>query len=145
MNSEEAQEVLPNLFYYSKIDHRNNAPKKSQWIIEKFEELSCFEYSIECCWNQVKYTSWGLYIPNGQVEYLGESAKNESTSYQLFIAKFVDSNKNNYWHGYPANPSSGKKQDIPPEFVLKDWQVKNHLRLTTIRKITKGQKCKLPL
>jgi hypothetical protein len=27
MNSEEAQEVLPNLFYYSKIDHRTHIPQ----------------------------------------------------------------------------------------------------------------------
>ena len=60
MNSEEAQEVLPNTFYYSKIDHRNNAPKKSQWIIELFQELNCFGYSIKSCWNKVEYISWEI-------------------------------------------------------------------------------------
>jgi hypothetical protein len=74
---------------------------------------------------------------------LGETASSESERRQLFIAKFVDSNKNDQWHGYPADPCGNKQQDIPPETVLNIWLQEQYLRPSIIRKLTKGQKCKL--
>jgi hypothetical protein len=137
-------EILPEILYTHKIDHRNNSGEKSQWTITELEERSCFKYSLEYSWNKPHhYISWGLYFKNDKVEYLGNSAKNEPELCQLFIAKFIDSSKNSKWHGYPANPSGQKPQDIPPENVLGDWLSKQYLRPQLIRKITRGQKCKL--
>ncbi|NEP56261.1 MAG: hypothetical protein F6K31_04460 [Symploca sp. SIO2G7] len=128
--------------YIPKIDHRNNNPNKSQWTITESEEIDCFNNSFSSQWIDQFYTSWGLYFDNNEVSYLGISAKNEPESCQLFIAKFIDSNQNNEWHGYPANHSRNQ-QDIPPETVTQDWIEKEYLRRATIRKITRGQKCKL--
>ena len=136
-------EVLPNVFYIHKIDHRNNSAEKSQWIIAEEKERGCFKYSLESGWNEPLYISWGLHFENNQVVCLGKAAKNEPDFCELFIAKFVDSTKNSKWHGYPAHPSNQKQQDIPPEPVLNDWLKKQYLRPQIIRKISRGQKCKL--
>ena len=135
-------EALPNVFYIHKVDHRDGSFEKSQWTITELEERICFKYSLELGWNNPSYISWGLHIENEKVVYLGKSAKNEPEFCQLFIAKFVDSNKNSKWHGYPAN-SSQKQQDIPPESVLYDWLEKQYLRRSIIRKLLRGQKCNL--
>lgn len=136
-------EILPDILYIHKIDHRNNSPEKSQWIISENDEKNCFKFSLASDWKKHPHSSWSLYLKNNTVEYLGYSAKKEPISCQLFIAKFVDSNKNNKWHGYPANPSGQKPQDIPPVCILNDWFEKKYLRLPLIRKIAKGQKCSL--
>ncbi|MFN6466282.1 MAG: hypothetical protein RMZ41_031320 [Nostoc sp. DedVER02] len=136
-------EILPQIYYTHKIDHRNNSPEKSQWTISELQERNCFQLSLQSCLNQSPYISWGLYFEDDRVVYLGTSASNEPDFYQLFIAKFIDSSQNSNWHGYPANPSCGKNQDIPPVNILRDWQQQNYLRTTTIRKISKGQRCRL--
>lgn len=141
MDNQEFQ-IEYDVLYIHKIDHRNNSPEKSQWSIDESEERTCFKTSLKCDLNKPLYSSWGLYLNNNKAEYLGTTAQREPEQYQLFIAKFVDSNKNNKWHGYPANPS-GKPQDIPPDDVLNDWLKKEYLRRALIRKITQGKKCKL--
>jgi hypothetical protein len=127
--------------YIHKMDHRDQSEQKSQWIISKDSEKECFEKAIHAEWNLPAYRCWGLHFENGEVGYLGKAAKVRSEPRQLFIAKFVDSDQNNKWHGYPVD--SCKNQDTPPETVLNDWLQKRYLRQHTIRKITKGQTCKL--
>ncbi len=61
---------------------------------------------------------------------------------RLFIAKFVDSNKNNKWHGYPANHVKNN-QDIPPEEILLKWVNAQYIRMALVRKLIGGKKCKL--
>ncbi|MCG6135866.1 MAG: hypothetical protein MET45_14620 [Nostoc sp. LLA-1] len=136
-------EILPEILYIHKIDHRNNSPEKSQWTITEDDERNCFQFSLSSDWNKQPHSSWSLYLKNNTAQYIGNSAKKEPIFCQLFIAKFVDSNKNSKWHGYPANPSGQKPQDIPPEYVLNDWLQKEYLRRPLIRKIAKGQKCSL--
>lgn len=75
--------------------------------------------------------------------YVGVTAKSNPEERELFIAKFVDSNENSKCHGYPADPCNEKQQDIPPEIILNDWLAKKYLRPQIVRKIGKGQKCKL--
>jgi|SanBayMetagenome_1026888.scaffolds.fasta_scaffold02444_2 hypothetical protein len=128
--------------YFHKHDHRNKSPKKSQWTITEDEEKICFENSLLSKWNE-EHLSWGLHFNEKKVQYLGKSAEFESVSCDLFIAKFIDGDKNKQWHGYPANPNGKKPQDIPPVNVLNDWLKNEYLRRATIRKITKGQKCSL--
>lgn len=136
-------EILPKIFYIHKMDHRNDSPEKSQWIITEDDERNCFKISVTFDWNTPPHSSWGLYLENNTVQYLGHSAKKEPKSCKLFIAKFVDSNKDSKWHGYPANPSGHKQQDIPPVNVLNDWLKKAYLRPALIRKITQGKECRL--
>lgn len=107
------------------------------------EERGCFINAMKSCWNLPMYNGWGLYFENGQVAYVGVTASDEPEERELFIAKFVDSDKNDRWHGYPADPCGEKKQDIPPEKILNTWLQAGHLRPQVIRKITKGQKCRL--
>jgi hypothetical protein len=127
--------------YYHKPDHGDNNRDKSQWTISEDEEKECFENSFSMGWNQ-DYVSWGLHFKEEKVTHLGKAAQNESNGGTLlFIAKFVDGNKNNeLWHGYPANPGGKKKQqDIPPENVLKDWLQKKYFRSASIiSKIVRG-------
>jgi len=129
--------------YIHKKDHRDKTPEKSQWTISELEEQSCFVHGIQKNWNnKSKFVSWGLHLDHlGKVVYLGITAPNEPEAQELFFAKFIDSSKNNCWHGYPANHR--KQQDIPPEEVLNDWMENKYLPPAKIRKILKGQPCKL--
>ena len=126
--------------YIPKLDHRDQSGKKSQWIISEDCERKCFEEAMCAKWN-IENLCWGLHLEDGKANYLGRTAKSEPELRQLFIAKFIDSDKNNKWHGYPADPCKG--QDIPPEPILNCWLQKNYLRRAVIAKINRGKKCTL--
>ena len=134
--------VLPNIAYIHKMDHRDQSDKKSQWSISIDAERGCFTGAICAGWNLPPHNCWGLHFEDRKVGYLGTTAKSEPEQRQLFIAKFVDSDKNDKWHGYPADPCN-KNQDIPPDSVLKDWLQKQYLRRQTVSKLAKGKKCRL--
>ncbi len=110
------------------MDHRDQSDKKSQWHISTDAERECFVKSITAEWNLPQYNCWGLHFEDEKVSYLGVTARSESELRQLFIAKFIDSNQNSKWHGYPADPCNEKQQDIPPEVILNDWLQKQYLR-----------------
>ena len=76
------------------------------------------------------------------MSYLGTRAKSEPEPRQLFIAKFIDSSKNNKWHGYPADPCHEKHQDIPPDSIRNDWLQKKYLRTAVVSKMSSGKPCK---
>ena len=82
-------------------------------------------------------SGWGLHYSNGVLDYLG-LAQDHTT--QVFIAKFVGNQGT--WHGYPADHQQNR-QDIPAERIRKIWIDTNVLRRAQIRKITKGQPCRL--
>lgn len=124
--------------YIHKIDHRNGAPKKSQWTISTHDEESCFVKMYSTNWHD-GCCGWGLYFNNGIVNYLGKGVKR---NHNLFIAKFIDSSKVNIWHGYPADHNVNN-QDTPPEELLEDWKKQGYLKLKKIRKIMRGQPCSL--
>lgn len=124
--------------YIIKIDHRNNSPRKSQWCISQVEENKCFQIMFESNWYQ-DFGGWGLYIDNGVINYLGVGVSN---SIQLFIAKFIDSNKNGIWHGYPANYIANQ-QDTPSLEILLDWTEKKYINMAKLRKINKNQPCRI--
>ena len=130
-----------NITYIHKIDHRNGSSNKSQWIISEVAERKCFCKAVTI-WRCEDFTCWGLHLENNQTSYLGVTKSSAPKPRKLFVAKFIDSNKNSKWHGYPADHIANQ-QDIPPEVVLSKWYDDNHLRLVTIRKLSKGQKCKL--
>ena len=127
--------VLPGITYIHKKDHRDKNPKKSKWTISEAEERSCFVHGIEKNWKTSEFISWGLHFDDtGKVTYVGISASENPEKQELIFAKFIDSSKNNCWHGYPANPA--KNQDIPPRKVLNDWMEAQYLSPSKIRKIS---------
>lgn len=133
-------------FYVHNVLHRNGNPQKSQWSISELDERNCFENAAGFLhiygWT-LTFCCWGLHFSEGGLSYLGISAANSSDPRrELFIAKFVDSNQNNRWHGYPADHVD-HPQDIPPENILSHWMRLRHLSPAKIRKISKGQRCKI--
>jgi len=133
--------ILPKVYYIHKIDHRNGSSEKSQWTISEPIERQCFHRAYTS-WRCTKHTCWGLHFESSKVAYLGVSKSSAAIARNLFIAKFGDSNENSKWHGYPADHVLNQ-QDIPPEDVLAMWLQTQHLRPAAIRKLSRGQKCKL--
>lgn len=133
--------ILPNIYYIHKMDHRNGNPSKSQWTVHELTERNCFQHALSS-WQCNPYSCWGLHFEDDKTAYLGVTKSSAPEKRDLFIAKFIDSNKNNKWHGYPADHVLNS-QDIPPEEVLAMWLQVKHLRPATVRKLSRGQKCKL--
>ncbi|MGA1410060.1 MAG: hypothetical protein ACO37W_10035 [Prochlorotrichaceae cyanobacterium] len=141
MNPDQEFIISPGITYIHKKDHRNDSPEKAQWIISEIEERECYRLGIEKSWSTSPDVSWGIHINAGKAAYLGRTASKKGDIRESFIAKFRDDEGNNCWHGYPADPR--EDQDIPPVEILRDWEMNKYLRLATIRKIIKKQKCKL--
>jgi len=135
----------PHVFYIHNIQHRDGNRRKSQWTITELEERSCFEhgalfvYVYGVC---ESHTCWGLHFLDNSPAYLGHSADELQERRLLLVAKFVDGNGNNHWHGYPADHVKNN-QDIPPSAVRNIWLNSGQLTLAKIRKITRGQICNL--
>jgi len=133
-------------FYIVVAYHRDNSRgKKSKWVINEEEELECFIASQEEMWVD-EHTAWGIkyeFVEEKKtlkiiIDAVGVSEHDED----LHIAKFVDSNENNTWHGYPADYRR-KKQDIPPADVLSAWMEAGILKKHQASKIKRGKKCNL--
>ena len=135
-------EICTGVYYFHKKDHRDGTNEKSQWIISPPQERACFLRAYEAHWCNQNGIGWGLHFENGQVAYLGKSRSRESEPRDIFIAKFVDGNKNDKWHGYPADHVKNS-QDIPPVKILKVWADAHYIRPALVRKLASGQKCKL--
>ncbi len=138
-------EIFVGIYYLHKADHRNGSPKKSQWIITKDEERSSFKRAFNSKWIVLSHSEsyWGLHFDeHDQVANLGISKSSGPDRFAIFIAKFVDGNKNDKWHGYPANHVMNN-QDIPPEEILLKWARAEYIRKQLIRKLLGGMKCKL--
>lgn len=132
--------------YIQTMTHRNGNPQKSQWTINEIEERDCFEFAAQMYFIDgfsSNYCCWGLYILNKSPERLGKSAANKPQPFRdLFIAKFVDGDKNNKWHGYPADLVN-YTQDIPLENILNYWMEANFFSAAKIRKMSRAQKCRI--
>lgn len=140
---QQEHKIDENVFYIHKIDHRNHSSEKSQWKITENEERVCFKRAYTAKWNALgyNYNYWGLHFNEmGRVDYLGISKFSGPERYDIFIAKFVDGNKNSKWHGYPANHVQNN-QDIPPSEVLLKWYEAGHIRKAAISKVLGGKKC----
>ncbi len=131
--------------YRSNHNHRNNNPKKSQWTLNKNDEIILFKKTYGYQWiysnNKNKPIGFGIEKNNNnQIKLLGHSAKMYGQIRELKIAKFVE-NQNN-WHGYPADYHT-HKADTPPEEILKKWVFGGFIDKKIMCKILKGQKCNL--
>ena len=119
--------------------HRGHNPEKSYWSIPMPKEVSLFRNALRSGFeDKVNYTAWNLYYKDGKVCLVGYSVDRK----ELKIGKFVDSKKNEQWHGYPANYMKNNK-DIPPASILLLWQKAGYISTATMKKIKGGQPCNL--
>lgn len=122
--------------------HRNNSLKdKSLWTIDEEVEINCFKESQEKIWVQ-DYISWGMDYESIKEKVVIKPIGNSEHNEELKIGRFIDSGKNNIWHGYPANYRR-KKQDIPPTKVLLNWVGLGILKKHQVTKIKQQKKCNL--
>lgn len=124
------------MIYLSNSQHRNRTKGKSQWSISLAQEFTCFNTTHANQWIE-NNNGWGLHYSEGVLDYLG-LAQDHIT--QVFIAKFVGNQGT--WHGYPADHRQNR-QDIPAGRILAIWMKANVLSPAKIRKIMKGQPCRL--
>ena len=100
--------------------------------------MGCFDRARVDRWLiHVENVGWGLHLPAGKPDYLGVAQDHES---RIFVAKFV--RNQDVWHGYPADHRRNH-QDIPTERVLHGWMRDGLLARAKIRKLTRGQPCRL--
>lgn len=138
ININEPNYIDKNVYYTVVSQHRlstNN--NKSRWKIQLDEEVECFKKAFREKWI-INYNGWGLHIIENDIKVLGESPQKE----QLKIAKFIDSNHNGQWHGYPSNYRNNI-QDRTSEKILKKWVETGIIQKHQMSKIRSGQKCKL--
>ena len=110
---------------------------KSIWLIPFTEEVECFTQTINENWKDGN-KAWGVKIIDAIFQVLGKNNENE----ELKLAKFVDGNYSNIWHGYPADYLR-KAQDRPTTDILKVWVQKGFLTKSKMSKIRRGQSCNL--
>jgi len=134
--------ICDGVYYIHKMDHRDGTHDKSQWIIDLESERNCFRLTYDSHWCIPPHLGWGLHFDKGQVAYLGRTNARVQERRDIFIAKFVDGDRNSKWHGYPADHVKNR-QDIPPESVLRNWADSQFIRRALVRKIASGQRCKL--
>lgn len=117
--------------------HRQN---KSKWILTMPQEISLFKTALKNGYeDKLTHTAWNLYTDaNNKICVLGQSADLQ----ELKIAKFVDSDHKDWWHGYPAHYVKNI-QDIPPIIVLLSWEQAGYISTATMKRIKGGQPCNL--
>ena len=111
---------------------------KSRWTISHDEEVECFIFSKNSNWVQDITICWGIKLLNKRLQVVGVNFANKD----LKIAKFIDGNGNNVWHGYPAD-FKNKIQDIPYIDILVIWKNYNYIGKSDVRKIKQQQSCNL--
>lgn len=133
-------DLRPNILseYIISSQHRRigNA-NKCVWKISFEEEVNCFSNSYLKNWKS-NTKAWGLFIENEMLKVIGLNNSNQ----ELKLAKFVDANGNNIWHGYPADYMN-KVHDIPIENVLKNWVEQKYITKAKMNKIRRGISCNL--
>lgn len=139
----ENREVRPGIQYQCHPDHRNGNREKSQWTISENEEAAVFINCVDSGWVQ-EHVGWGVHRPNGRVDYLGVDKTGHT---RLIIARFVDENEVEIWHGFPADPTRkterARRKEIPPEEIQLRWLNDQVLPAPKLRKIGRGEPCKL--
>ncbi len=126
------------LRYGSKPDHRDNTAVKSQWTISVEHEVACFRFTAARHWFDGD-RGWGLHLVDDSAAYLGVGI---DRTHRLFVARFEGDRNNTYWHGYPADHTR-RTDDIPTEGIALQWIIANYLAKSKVRKLLKGQRCKL--
>jgi len=133
----ELEEDLTTKYVISSQHRATGNPNKTVWTLDYNAEVDCFKLSKTSEWIQDNY-GWGIKVINSVIQYLGHNFENE----RLKLAKFVDGNQNDIWHGYPADYLR-RSQDRPPTFVLKNWVEEGYLSKAKMNKIRRGQSCNI--
>lgn len=124
--------------YIISSQHRKKSnPNKSIWTITYKEEVECFIFAFDKKWN-TDNEGWGLKIYDGLIQEIGQDFEYK----KLKIAKFVDGNQKNVWHGYPVDHMI-KPNDRPTTEILKAWVDKGYLTKAKMCKIKQGKSCNL--
>ena len=110
---------------------------KSVWTISNNEEVNLFIFSKTSNWVEDNIC-YGLKLNGKTILVVGKTPNSQD----LKIAKFVDGNRNNRWHGYPADPKN-KKQDIPCMEILTIWRNLNYIGKSDVRKLKQQISCSL--
>lgn len=111
---------------------------KSRWLASMKEEVDCFIQSLNKKWLHVG-AGWGVILDDAnKLKVLGVNYVNENSK----IAKFVDGNNSNLWHGYPADLKR-KVKDIPPISILNKWRGEKIIKKHHISRIQRGVTCTL--
>lgn len=126
-------------YIISSQHRRTGNPDKSIWIISHDEELDCFVFSYRERWFELNIDiCWGIYILGNNLQVIGRNAD----GFESKIAKFIDSNRNTRWHGYPADYFI-KSQDRPPTEILQRWVIDGYISKPSMSRIRTGKKCNL--
>lgn len=129
--------------------HRNSAnPAASVWSINISDEYNCFiealSYTDSSQVTNISYKSldetlcWGVNIDSTRLQSLGYN----NLTNELFFGKFTKHIHNNEWHGYPADFIK-KTQDRPPLNFLVSLEENGLLTKNKMKKISRGQKCRI--
>jgi hypothetical protein len=124
-------------YIISSQHRRKGNPNKCVWIITFDDEVNCFVRTIQQNW-RAGTTAWGVIVVNNIVQILGRNSSNE----ELKIAKFVDGNDNEVWHGYPADYML-KSNDRPDTPILQAWVNNGYITKAKMSKIRLGHSCNL--
>lgn len=125
--------------YQPHLPHRNGAPHKSQWKISVDDEIAAFELAVTEDWANEAH-AWGLHLNrDGEADYLGVSPADHPPQRALFIALYeLDA----VCHGYPVDHQRSNREK-PPTSVLNSWLNKGAVPAPAVRKIARGQRCRL--
>lgn len=119
--------------------HRGHNKKKSYWSIKMPREIALFRTALQNGYeDKTNNIAWNLNIVNGEICIVGHTVDKK----ELKLAKFVDSNHNEKWHGYPADYIKNS-QDRPSAKVLELWNNAGIISTATMKKIKGGQPCNL--
>ena len=100
--------------------------------------MGCFSRARANRWLvEVEKVGWGLHLPAGKPDYVGVARDHDT---RIFVAKFTADQ--DVWHGYPADHRQNYR-DIPTERILDGWMHNGLLTRAKIRKIARGQPCRL--
>lgn len=138
--ADERIDLKPNILseYIISSQHRRTGnPDKCIWTITFEEEVNCFSNSYTEKWIS-NTKAWGLIVENDLLKVVGQNNEQQ----ELKLAKFVDANRNNIWHGYPADYMN-RVHDIPVEHILKKWVDKKYITKAKMNKIRRGISCNL--
>ncbi|MCI0449510.1 MAG: hypothetical protein L0Y79_06965 [Chlorobi bacterium] len=103
------------------------------------DEVECFRLCFRRNWHN-GIVGWGL-KPNGSsFDVVGRNALNDELKLAKFVNNVVTNNHN--WHGYPADYRNNP-QDRPMTWILLLWRNNNIITKTHMRRIKKGQECRL--
>jgi hypothetical protein len=133
-----SDKMIQGYSYTSKPDHRDGTPEKSQWYIGLNDEFTSFDKCVSEKWIRGQM-GWGLHIVDDEACNVGISAANHGPPRDLFMIFFSIAPT---CHGYPSDPQRSRRE-MPPDDIRAAWLTKQYLRRSVVRKLGRGQPCKL--